>query len=114
MDAREANAKYEVSPEFPNPANHKDSSRRLQKTDGICVSDTVPGGRGFRKGASNHRALIRGDNLSALNVALNLDTTSTAMTAIPREVPWRRLIFGWQYRLKHLPAEKNDEADALS
>ena len=59
-------------------------------------------------------ALIRGDNLSALNVALNLNSTSTAMNAIAREVAWRRIVLGWQYRLRHLPAEKNDEADALS
>ena len=59
-------------------------------------------------------ALIRGDNLSALNVALNLKSTSAAMNALAREVAWRRPVFGWQHRLKHLPAEQNDEADALS
>ena len=44
-------------------------------------------------------ALIRGDNLGALNVALNLNSTSPAMNAIAREVAWRRIVHGWQYRL---------------
>ena len=36
------------------------------------------------------------------------------MNTIAREIAWRRIIKGWQYLLKHLPAELNDEADALS
>ena len=36
------------------------------------------------------------------------------MNAIARELAWRRIIRRWQYLLKHLPAEQNDEADALS
>jgi hypothetical protein len=59
-------------------------------------------------------ALIRGDNLGALNVALTLKTTAHTMNGIARELAWRRIVKGWQYRLKHLPAELNDEADALS
>ena len=59
-------------------------------------------------------ALIRGDNLGALNVALTLKATAHTMNGIARELAWRRIVKGWQYRLKHLPAELNDEADALS
>ena len=59
-------------------------------------------------------ALIRGDNLGALSVALTLSSTSPAMNAIAREIAWRRIVHRWQYLLKHLPAELNDEADALS
>ena len=59
-------------------------------------------------------ALIRGDNLGALNVALSLGSTAPAMNCIARELAWRRIVKGWQYKLKHLPAELNDEADALS
>ena len=59
-------------------------------------------------------ALIRGDNLGALSVALKLSSTTPAMNAIAREIAWRRIVRRWQYLLKHLPAEQNDEADALS
>ena len=57
---------------------------------------------------------IRGDNLGALNVSLDLTSTSPAMNAIAREIAWRRIVNRWQYYLKHLPAKLNDEADALS
>ena len=36
------------------------------------------------------------------------------MNAIAREIAWRKIVFGWRYALSHLPAEVNDEADALS
>ena len=36
------------------------------------------------------------------------------MNAIAREMAWRRIVRQWQYSLTHLPAELNDEADALS
>ena len=59
-------------------------------------------------------ALISGDNLGALNVALNLSSTSTAMNTLARKIAWRLTVFCWQYRLEHLPADQNDEVDALS
>ena len=58
--------------------------------------------------------MIRGDNLGALSVALKLTSTTAAMNTIARELAWRRIVRRWQYLLKHLPAEQNDEADALS
>ena len=36
------------------------------------------------------------------------------MNAIGREIAWRKVVRRWQYSLSHLPAEQNDEADALS
>ena len=59
-------------------------------------------------------ALIRGDNLGALKDALSLNSTAAGMNSIARELGWRRIVRRWQYSLKHLPAEANDEADALS
>ena len=58
--------------------------------------------------------MIRGDNLGALSDALKLSSTATAMNTIGREIAWRKVVRGWQYCLSHLPAEQNDEADALS
>ena len=59
-------------------------------------------------------ASIRGDNLGALSDALKLSSTAAAMNTIGREIAWRRVVRQWQYSLTHLPAEQNDEADALS
>ena len=59
-------------------------------------------------------ALIRGDNIGALNDALSLKSTAPGMNSIARELGWRRIVSEWQYLLRHLPAERNDEADALS
>ena len=63
---------------------------------------------------SSTGALIRGDNLGSLNVANGLRSTTPAMNAIAREIAWRRIIYKWRYKISHLPAEWNDEADALS
>ena len=68
----------------------------------------------FSEVLSESGARIRGDNLGALNVALDLTSTSPAMNTIAREIAWRRIVHRWQYYLKHLPAKLNDEADALS
>ena len=59
-------------------------------------------------------ALIRGDNIGALNDALSLKSTAPGMNSIARKLGWRRIASKWQYLLRHLPAERNDEADALS
>ena len=68
----------------------------------------------FDKILSTTGALIRGDNIGALNDALTLGSTAPGMNSIARELGWRRIISRWQYKLSHLPAERNDEADALS
>ena len=59
-------------------------------------------------------ALIRGDNIGSLNDALTLKSTVPGMNSIARELGWRRIVSRWQYKLTLLPAESNDEADALS
>ena len=68
----------------------------------------------FDQVLSSTGALIRGDSLGALNDALSLDSTAAGMISIAGELGWRRIVRKWQYLLKHLPAELNDEADALS
>ena len=68
----------------------------------------------FDQELSSTGALIRGDNLGALNDALSLNYAAAGMNSIARELGWRRIVRRWQYSLKHLPAELNDEADALS
>ena len=62
---------------------------------------------------SSTSALIRGYNLGASNDALSLNSTAAGMNSIARELMWRRIVSKWQYLLMHLPAERNDEADAL-
>ena len=59
-------------------------------------------------------AQIQGDNLGALNDALSLNSTAVGMNSIARQIAWRRIVRRWQYSVKHLPAQANDEADACS
>ena len=47
-------------------------------------------------------ALIRGDNLGALNDALRLKSTASDMNGIGRELAWRRVFRRWQYLLNLL------------
>jgi hypothetical protein len=68
----------------------------------------------FSKVLETTGAIIKGDNLGALNVSLGLRSTSPKMNCIAREIAWRKIVLRWQYRLQHLPAELNEEADALS
>ena len=68
----------------------------------------------FGKVLTETGACIRGDNLAALNVSNDMASTKPAMNAIARELAWRKIIYKWRYKLQHLPAEQNDEADALS
>ena len=68
----------------------------------------------FNEVLSATGALIRGDNIGALNHALTLRSTAPGMNSIAREIRWRRIVNKWQYKFSHLPAELNDEADALS
>jgi len=59
-------------------------------------------------------AVVKGDNLSSLNEALKVKSTIVTMNSISRELTWRKVALRWRYCLQHLPAELNDEADALS
>ena len=68
----------------------------------------------FSEVLSGTGALIKGDNVSSLNDALTLKSTSPGMNLISREIGWRRIVREWQFALSHLPAKQNDEADALS
>ena len=68
----------------------------------------------FSEVLSTTGALIRGDNLGSLNVANGLGSTTPTMNAIAREIAWRRIVYKWRYKISPLPAEWNDEADALS
>ena len=63
-----------------------------------------------------HRAeglAILGDNIAALSGALSLKGKS-GLSRITRELAWRKVRRGWRYACGHLPAERNDLADALS
>ena len=62
----------------------------------------------FDQELSSSGALIRGDNLGALNDALSLKSTAPGMNSIARELSWRKIVRRWQNSLKHLPAELND------
>ena len=56
---------------------------------------------------------ILGDNLSSLTRAIELQGRGK-LTAITREISWRRVRLGWRYAVAHLPTEVNATADALS
>ena len=57
--------------------------------------------------------IVMGDNVAALNGILNL-RGKRGLTAITRELSWRRVRYAWRYAVAHLPAEHNLLADALS
>ena len=59
-------------------------------------------------------ALIRGDNIGALNDARSFRSIAPGMNSIAKELGWGRVVSRWQYLLSYLPAESDDEADALS
>ena len=60
-----------------------------------------------------HGLVLLGDNLAALESALNLRGKG-ALAKIGREVAWRRARDGWRYVAVHLPTKRNRVADALS
>ena len=68
----------------------------------------------FASSLESSGAVILGDNLASLNEALNLKSTVPIMNTVARELAWRKIAMKWQYKLEHLPAELNDEADCLS
>ena len=95
--------------------------RILKTTTGDCRGQTafeymtlLMAAITFSKVLSETGALIKGDNLGALNEALKLKSTATSLNIISREVAWRKIVQRWSYSLEHLPAELNDEADRLS
>ena len=57
--------------------------------------------------------LILGDNMAALSSSLSLSGKGP-LSAIAREISWRKARRGWTYEVAHLPAEHNTVADALS
>ena len=57
--------------------------------------------------------IVLGDNVTALIGILNL-RGKRDLTAITRELSWRRVRYAWRYAVAHLPAEHNILADALS
>ena len=57
--------------------------------------------------------MLLGDNLGALEAALNLRGRG-ALSKIAREISWRRARDGWRFAAGHLPSERNLVADALS
>ena len=56
---------------------------------------------------------VQGDNIPALQGAVTL-TGRNKLTAITKELSWRRVRYGWKYDAGHLPSEANTVADALS
>ena len=54
-----------------------------------------------------------GDNIAALQCAVTLKG-KRALTAVSRELGWRRIRHGGWYAVGHIPAEGNVLADALS
>jgi hypothetical protein len=56
---------------------------------------------------------VLSDNSGALTDALHLKGTP-AMLPISRELAWRKATRRWLFRVAHLPAEHNDEADTIS
>ena len=66
--------------------------------------------------ASDHRGTglaVLGDNVSSLNLALNLKG-NRFLGKVSREIGWRRIRLAWRYACGHLPSELNTTADALS
>jgi hypothetical protein len=57
--------------------------------------------------------LIQGDNIGSLANAIALKGGGS-MNIVAREIALRTAWFDWQFAVEHLPAERNDEADALS
>ena len=60
-----------------------------------------------------HGLILLGDNLAALESALNLRGRGS-LAKLGRELSWRRARDGWRYVAGHLPSERNTIADALS
>ena len=60
-----------------------------------------------------HGLILLGDNLAALESALNLRGRGS-LAKLGRELSWRRARDGWRYVAGHLPSERNTVADALS
>ena len=66
--------------------------------------------------ASKHRRSglhLQGDNLAALGGVLNL-TGKDKLTAVTKELTWRKVRQSWNYDAAHLPTEANLLSDALS
>ena len=56
---------------------------------------------------------LGGDNLSSLNMGLNLKSRSPKVNDIARVIAWRQALRKWRFRQFHFPAELNVAADGL-
>ena len=56
---------------------------------------------------------VVGDNTASLGAAANLRGRG-ALTAISRELAWRKVRHQWRFAVGHLPSEANTVADTLS
>ena len=56
---------------------------------------------------------IVGDNIAALQCAVSLKGRKD-LSAISREIAWRRVRLRWRYAVAHVPSEENFVADSLS
>jgi len=68
----------------------------------------------FARDDAKTALVVQGDNLGALNDALRLRSSSPKLNAIARELAFHKATRRWSYVLRHLPADRNVLADALS
>ena len=68
----------------------------------------------FQKAVCTHGVLVPGDNLAALQNALDCKSSRSAMNLVGREIAWRKALAGWRLSAAHFPKELNTVADALS
>ncbi|CAK0821592.1 unnamed protein product, partial [Prorocentrum cordatum] len=63
--------------------------------------------------AVDHVLTIHGDNVAALQDGLAMKGRGR-MLDVAREIAWRKARYNWTFTTAHIPAELNDDADALS
>ena len=63
--------------------------------------------------AVDHVLTIQGDNIAALQDGLAMKGRGH-MLDVAREIAWRKARYSWTFTTAHIPAELNDDADALS
>ena len=68
----------------------------------------------FHRAVSSHGVVVCGDNLAALQNALDCKSSRSAINAVGREIAWRKALAGWKLTAAHYPKEFNVIADALS
>ena len=58
--------------------------------------------------------VVCGDNLAALQNAIDCKSSRSAINLVGREIAWRKALLGWRLLAAHFPKEHNVVADALS